>query len=418
MIDKSITFSEATKGRHRSFSTLVKPVGSSCNLACDYCYYLDKGRLYGDDGKVERMSDRTLENYVRSFCRGVDDPVITFCWHGGEPLLAGLDFYRKAMSFQRRYAEGRRVVNTLQTNGTLITDEWCSFFRDNDFLVGVSLDGPEDIHDGHRRNKEGHGTFSRVMQGVERLARHNVEFNTLSVVSDLSECRGVEVYDFFRSIGSRFMQFLPAVEYLSEEGRIVSPFDGGTRAPWSVSAEGYGRFMVDIFDRWVVSDVGRYFVQLFDVTLAQWMGVPSGLCAFAKSCGDGMAVERNGDVYCCDHFVYPQYRLGNISEESLGQMYASKRQFLFGMSKRTALNDKCLTCRYYFACTGGCPKHRFGSDEQKHGVNVLCDGYYMFFSHVAPFMERMAAVLSRGGEAEEVMPWARERLKTITINQK
>lgn len=409
MNNKSITFSEATKSSRKSFTTLVKPVGSSCNLACHYCYYTDKAALYG--GSTPCMSLSLLETYIKQFCRSIDVPEITFCWHGGEPLLAGIDFYKHALRLQRRYAGGRKVVNTIQTNGTLVDDEWCRLFADNDFLVGLSLDGPEDIHDGARRNKAGAPTFARVMRAVELFARHGVEFNTLSVVSRLSEGRGVETYDFLRAAGSRYMQFLPAVEYLSAEGRIVSPFDaGGSPAPWSVSPEGFGRFMTDIFDRWVTHDVGSYFVQLFDVALAQWVGVNPGLCSFSKSCGDGLAVEHNGDVYACDHFVYPEYRLGNITEGHLSDMYVSRDQFLFGMSKRSGLAEECTRCRYYFACTGGCPKHRFGGDSEHHGKNALCRGYYLFFDHVAPYMARMADLLRSGREASRVMEWARGRI--------
>ena len=395
---KSLTFGEAAKTATKAFTTLVKPVGSACNLRCSYCYYLDKSRLYE---REPVMSDELLREYVRQYIEANDVPEVTFCWHGGEPLLAGKDFYRKALRYQRKYANGKRIENTLQTNGMLIDDEWCGLFRDNGFLIGISIDGPKDIHDAYRKNATGRPSFDRVMQSVERMVRHRVEFNTLSVVNRLSEGRGGEVYEFLRSIGSRYMQFLPAVEYLSDTTppRILSPFESGSGypAPWSVSAEGFGQFLIDIFEIWRKRDVGTYFVQMFDVALAQWYGVKPGLCAFAKSCGDGLAVEHNGDVYACDHFVYPEFLLGNIRTDHLRTLYGSHRQFKFGIDKRNALPESCTRCRYYFACTGGCPKHRFGADARSglHGTNCLCTGYKMFFEHVEPYMVYMCDLLDK-----------------------
>lgn len=406
-IKKTITFSEASKSKVKAFTTLVKPVGSSCNLRCSYCYYIDKSRLY--EAPCHIMTDDVLEEYIRQFIESNDVEVVSFCWHGGEPLMAGLDFYKKAVKLQHRYAKGKRIENTLQTNGTLVNEEWCRFFKDNNFLVGLSLDGPSDIHDGYRLMADGRPTFSKVMQAVERFNQYGVEFNTLSVVNNLCEGRGVEVYNFFKSIGSRYMQFLPAVEYITPDGansRIVSPFEADVNsslALWSVSSLGYGKFMVDIFDEWLLCcDVGNYFVQLFDVTLGQWYGAPASLCSFAKSCGDGLVVEHNGDVYSCDHFVYPDYKLGNISTDHLRSMYVSSRQFLFGMSKRNGLPDSCTRCRYYFACTGGCPKHRFGGTDTLHGVNYLCEGYKYYFSHVEPYMVKMCSLLNSNRPVSDI----------------
>ncbi|MDR3366079.1 MAG: anaerobic sulfatase-maturation protein [Prevotellaceae bacterium] len=411
----AITYADALRySAPADFSTMVKPVGSACNLACRYCYYLDKAELY--NRRQPKMSAELLERYVERYIASCSSPVVTFVWHGGEPLLAGLDFFRLAMKLQRQYACGKKIENALQTNGLLVTQEWCKFFRSHSFLVGISIDGPKDIHDAHRRTHGDRPSFDRVMQAVELMSRLRVEYNTLSVVSNLSEGRGVEVYRFLKSIGSRFMQLLPALEHtvsVGEGGReaIVAPgAEGSHLAPWSVSAKGFGEFMCDIFDEWVLSDVGRYYVQLFDVALAQWVGAPPGLCSFAETCGSALAVEHNGDVYSCDHFVYPERKLGNLQHDDLTAMLASPQQFKFGVDKRNGLPRECLRCRYYFACRGECPKHRFelSADGEKN-KNALCEGYRMFFAHVEPYMLHMATLLSREQAPALVMPWAQAR---------
>ncbi len=392
--------------RPPAFGTMIKPVGSACNLDCHYCYYRDKSEIYG--GAMPCMSDELLETYIRQYIEGASQQNISFCWHGGEPLMAGLPFYRKAMELQRKYAGGKVIENTLQTNGILVNEEWCSFFKDNNFLIGLSLDGPEDIHDSFRRDCGGAPTFARVMKSVELMTRMGVEFNLLSTVNARSEGRGTEVYKFLRSL-NRYMQFLPVVEYVRQRpGKrplIVSPDEeDAVEAPWSVSAKGYGQFMCDVFDEWVRFDVGRCFVQLFDVTLANWCGVPPSLCAFGEVCGDGLVVEHNGDVYSCDHFVYPEYRLGNIRESELAVMYNSNEQQTFGRDKREALPMECKRCNYYFLCHGECPKHRFG--YAKNGepyMNVLCEGYKMFFRHTDPHMRYMKTLIEKGEPASGIM---------------
>ena len=352
-----------------AFSTMLKPAGSACNLDCHYCYYLDKAVQYG--GRQAVMSDELLELYVRQYIEANEVPTVQFCWHGGEPLLLGVDFYRKAMDFQQKYADGKKIENILQTNGTLVDEAWCDLFAGNNFLVGISLDGPQDIHDAFRLTKGGRPTFERVMRTIEMFQRSGVEYNTLSVVNRLCEGRGGEIYRFFRdTVHSRYMQFLPAVEHVVDKPGfhrplIVSPDREGARlAEWSVTAKGYGGFLCDVFDVWVVSDVGRTFVQMFDATLAQWCGVPPGVCSMGETCGDALVVEHNGDVYSCDHFVYPEYKLGNIRETPLSEIYRSRKRVDFGLAKRNALPAECLRCKYYFACRGECPKHRFetGSD--------------------------------------------------------
>jgi len=413
---KSLTFGDAIKSsRPTAFSTMIKPAGSLCNLDCHYCYYLDKAEIY--DNRQPLMSIDLLEEYIQQYIEGNDVPLVTFCWHGGEPLLIGLDFYRKAVEFQKKYKGEKQIDNALQTNGMLITREWCEFFRDNKFLIGVSIDGPKDIHDAFRLDKGGHPTFDKIMAGVEMMARIGVDYNTLSTVNRMSERRGAEVYRFLKSLGSRFMQFLPVVEHVVDlpggaRPRIVPPgYPGARRAEWGVTGEGYGRFMIDIFDEWVIQDVGSYFVQLFDVALAQWVGVSPGLCSFSETCGDALIVEHNGDVYSCDHYVYPQYRLGNLAEEGLLELFKSKEQFRFGINKRNTLPAECLRCKWYFACRGECPKHRF--DEAANGEknkNTLCEGYRAFFAHVDPYMQQMAEYLTNKQPAALVIPWARRRM--------
>ena len=397
--------------RTPAFGTMVKPIGSACNLDCCYCYYRDKGEIYG--GTMPRMSDKLLETYIKQYIEGVSQDNVTFCWHGGEPLLAGLPFFRKAMELQAKYAGGKVIENTLQTNGLLLNEEWCSLFKENNFLVGLSLDGPEEIHDAFRRDCGGFPTFSKVMKAAEMMNRCGVEFNILSTVNARSEGRGAEVYKFLSGINP-YLQFLPVVEYVKmREGKrplIVSPDDEtAVPAPWSVTAKGYGQFMCDVFDEWVKFDVGSRFVQLFDVTLANWCGVPPSLCAFAEVCGDGLVVEHNGDVYSCDHFVYPEYRLGNIMDSDLVTMYRSSEQQTFGRDKRDALPMECKRCNYYFLCHGECPKHRF--EYAKNGepyMNVLCEGYKMFFRHTDPYMRRMKTLIEKGYPASDIM---RENLR-------
>ena len=400
----------AKMGRAPAFGTMVKPIGSACNLDCHYCYYRDKSEIYSNN--MPRMSEEMLETYIRQYIQGASQQNISFCWHGGEPLMAGLPFYRKAMELQKKYAGDKVIENTLQTNGILLNEEWCSFFRDNNFLIGLSLDGPEDIHNAFRRDCGGAPTFARVMKAAELMRATGTDFNILATVNARSEGRGAEVYRFLRSL-NRFMQFLPVVEYVRQRpGKrplIVSPDDeDAVEAPWSVSSKGYGRFMCDVFDEWVKSDVGNCFVQLFDVTLANWCGVQPPLCAFGEVCGDGMVVEHNGDVYSCDHFVYPEYRLGNIMTGELAQMYRSEEQQSFGRDKRDALPMECKRCNYYFLCHGECPKHRFAyARNGEPYMNVLCEGYKIFFRHTDPYMRYMKTLIEKGEPASKVMEWRR-----------
>ena len=379
----------------QAFNIMIKPAGSLCNLRCHYCYYLDKAEIYG--GKEPRMTLEMLETFVREYIAANDVPEVFFNWHGGEPLLMGLDFYKKAMEFQKKYAGGKIIHNTLQTNGTLLTPEWARFFRENRFLIGVSLDGPKDVHDRYRMGKAGASTFERVLVGLSYLYKEGVEYNVMATVNRQSEGRGLEIYQLLKRAGTRFIQFMPVLEHV-KNGRIVDPQEeGASIAPWSVSAEGFGRFLCDIFDYWVRHDVGQVYVNQFDAMLALWCGVQPGTCTFAETCGGNSVIEHNGDLYPCDHFVYEKYKVGNVLETDLRTLMGSEKQIRFGIGKRNNLPKKCVTCKWFFACHGECPKHRFNSTETgETGLNALCEGYRMFFSHIAPYMDRMRQLLAEG----------------------
>ena len=373
---------------------LAKPAGSRCNLACKYCYYLEKSLLF-EKHSPQVMDDALLEKFIHDYIGAQTTQEVLFTWHGGEPLMRPLQFYKKAVALQRKYAAGRRIDNCLQTNGTLLTEEWCRFFKEQGWLVGVSVDGTQEMHDAYRRAKGGGPSHHKVMQGIRLLQKHGVEWNALAVVNDFNAEHPKEFYRFFKEIGCRFIQFTPIVERLlpHADGRQLAAVEEegtGGMMPFSVSPEQWGDFLIGIFDEWVKEDVGEYFVQLFDATLANWMGVQPGICTLARTCGHAGAIEWNGDVFACDHFVFPQYRLGNLREKSLVEMMYSPQQREFGRAKQTALPRQCRECRWLFACNGECPKNRFArtADGEK-GLNFLCSGYRRFFEHVAPYMDWM-----------------------------
>ena len=407
--DNSITLNDAVRlAGPVSFNIMLKPAGSLCNLSCRYCYYLDKADIYGGHEPV--MSEQMLETVVREYIAANEVPEVTFNWHGGEPLLLGMDFYRKALALQEKYAGGKVIHNTIETNGVLMDRAWAEFFGRNGFLVGISIDGPQDIHDRYRRDKGGAPSFERVMRAVNLLRTSGVAFNTMSTINKVSEGRGLEVYHFLKSIGSQYQQFMPVVEHV-KEGRIVDPSEEGAQiAPWSVSDLGFGRFLCDIFDEWVRADVSRVFVGQFDAALACWCGVQPGICVFGETCGGNAVIEHNGDLYPCDHFVYPKYKLGNIAETPIRELMASPAQVQFGIGKRNALPMACRRCKWFFACHGECPKHRFNRTERgETGLNALCRGYKLFYEHVAPYMEVMRDLLRQGMSPAGVIPWARMR---------
>ncbi len=360
----------------REIYVMAKPVGASCNLNCEYCYYLEKAHEKGPYSHVGQMDDKLLEKFVRQYIQSQTSPEVLFIWHGGEPMLRGIDFYRKALEFQRIYAGGKRIYNSLQTNGTLIDESWCQFLRENGFLLGVSIDGPAHIHDYFRKSRTNESTFSRVLRGTELLNKYGIEWNAMATVNSQNVTKPVEIYDFFKQMGCHYIQFTPVVEF--------------SRPYLSVTPEQWGKFLCDIFDCWWPGDVGRQFIQIFDATLANWMGLPPAVCTMARECGHAGAIEYNGDVYSCDHFVFPEYRLGNISEKSLAEMMYSPEQLQFGQSKYTSLSAKCRECKYLFLCNGECPKNR------QDGLNYLCEGYKSFFEHSAPAMIKMKDAILRG----------------------
>ena len=380
------------------FNLMFKPIGSVCNLNCDYCYYLDKAKMYSDNSV---MSLNLIEKIIKEYIQINDNEQIVFDWHGGEPLLLGLDYFKNIIKLQNKYKGDKHIFNTIQTNATLLNGDFAKFIKDNDFLVGVSIDGPQDVHDKYRKDKGGCPTFIKVMKGIELLHRYNVDFNTLTTISKAGEGRGLEVYQFMKSIGSRFMQFMPVLEYVNPyDNSVVSPDEkNSVVTSWSVDPLEYGKFMCDIFDYWVRHDVGNYFVNLFDSTLANYCGVNPGTCVYSEICGANAVVEHNGDVYPCDHFVYPQYKIGNLNEYSLQEIMSSDMITRFGIDKRNSLPMKCFKCKYFKVCHGECPKHRFGDS----GLNSLCDGLFCFYSHVESYMLKMKESVFERKEARHIM---------------
>lgn len=373
---------------------MLKPAGAHCNLACKYCYYLEKNKLY-PTAQRHLMSDEMLEQFTREYIEAQTMNQVLFTWHGGEPLLRSIDFYRKALSLQQKYAGGRHIDNVIQTNGTLLTDEWCEFFAQNHWLVGISIDGPQPYHDHYRLTAAGKPSWQKVMQGIKLLKKHGVEWNAMAVVNAYNANHPLEFYRFFKENGCQFLQFTPIVERLTrhEDGRTLASIADKDEIPLSeasVAPEQWGYFLCAIFDEWVRKDVGKIFVEIFDCTLANWMGVSPGICAYSKECGHAGVMEHNGDVYSCDHFVFPEYKLGNIRDHSLIDMLYGEQQQEFSRLKHSSLPRQCRECDMEFACHGECPKNRFMKDKYgDSGLNYLCPGYYHYYQHVAPYMDYM-----------------------------
>ena len=373
---------------------MLKPAGAHCNLACKYCYYLEKNKLY-PTAQRHLMSDEMLEQFTREYIEAQTMSQVLFTWHGGEPLLRSIDFYRKALSLQQKYAGGRRIDNVIQTNGTLLTDEWCEFFAQNHWLVGISIDGPQPDHDHYRLTAAGKPSWKKVMQGIKLLKKHGVEWNAMAVVNAYNANHPMEFYRFFKENGCQFLQFTPIVERLTrhEDGRTLASLADKNEIPLSeasVAPEQWGYFLCAIFDEWVRKDVGKIFVEIFDCTLANWMGISPGICAYSKECGHAGVMEHNGDVYSCDHFVFPEYKLGNIRDHSLIDMLYGEQQQEFSRLKHSSLPRQCKECDMEFACHGECPKNRFMKDKYgDSGLNYLCPGYYHYYQHVAPYMDYM-----------------------------
>lgn len=415
MVDNQQPFGRP-QGARAPFHVMAKPIGPLCNLDCKYCFYLEKEALFPTNERF-RMPGGVLEAYVRQYIGSQDADEINFAWQGGEPTLLGIEFFRGVVELQRKFGGGRRIRNAFQTNGILLDDAWGEFLKANDFLVGLSVDGPARLHDAYRVDKRGGATFERVMRGLEVLRRHGVEFNTLTVVNRVNGGHPLEVYDFLKGIGSTFLQFIPLVERKADlsaaeagMGLAAPPDPAGAEGDnppvteWSVQPTQYGKFLISVFDRWVREDVGRVFVNVFDAALANWYGADAGTCVFTHTCGSALAIEHNGDVYPCDHYVYPRLRLGNVLGGALGDMVNSTAQVKFGLDKRETLPRYCRECDARFACHGECPKHRFLKTPQgEPGLNYLCAGYKRFFRHIDPHMRAMAELLHAGRAPADVM---------------
>jgi uncharacterized protein len=383
---------------------LAKPTGAKCNLQCSCCFFLNKERLY--PGSRFRMSNEVLETYIRQLIESHQSPRVTVSWQGGEPTLMGIDFFQKAIGFQEKYQKpGMIFENTLQTNGTLLDDEWCEFFRKHDFLVGISIDGPQPLHDLHRRDKQGRPTFDRVMRGLRLLQKHGVEYNILTTVNRVNADHPLEVYRFlWDEAKTSWMQFIPAIERLND-GAVTIFQEGTTVSERSVQPQQFGNFLIKVFDEWVRHDVGTVFVQTFEAAVRNWLGLPSsGMCVFDATCGHGLALEHNGDLYACDHFVEPNYLLGNIQHSHMLELVASEQQRTFGRNKLELLPRSCQECEVWFACKGECLKNRFGeTPEGEPGLNYLCAGYKAFFRHIDRPLKIMAQLMRQEQPAARVM---------------
>jgi uncharacterized protein len=394
---------------------VAKPVGPVCNLNCEYCFYLEKQALYGP-GEQYRMSDEVLSAFITDYVSTQPTPEVAFVWQGGEPTLAGLDFFKRVVELQKPLAGRKIISNALQTNGTLLTDEWCAFLREHHFMVGISLDGPEEVHNRYRRDRGGNGSFAQVLRGLRLLQKHGVAYNVLACVARETERRPLDVYRFLRDQGIEYIQFSPVVERLPdarsrEQGlRLAGPAALDREEtqievfPWSVSPEGYGDFLIEIYEEWVRNDVGRVFVMNFEWALNAWLGNPSPVCVHARTCGRSVVIEHNGDVFACDHYVYPQYRLGNILHNGLLQMVEASGEKSMGIAKEVSLPRWCRECDVLAACQGGCPKHRFAQTcYDEPGLHYLCGGYLKFFLHIRKYLKAMTTLLEHGYPAAQVM---------------
>lgn len=379
----------------RPLYVMTKPAGAHCNLACDYCYYLEKQKLY-QNGEKHVMSDQLTEVFVREYIQSQFGREVNFTWHGGEPMIRPLSYYKKVVRWQRQYAEGKTILNCLQTNGTLLTPEWCRFLHDEGWLVGISIDGPQNMHDAYRMKRNGAPTWEKVMQGIEMLDRYEVEWNAMAVVNDITAARPLDFYRFFRDeLECRYLQFTPVVERIHrhQDGRHLAHVMDGEEyavAPFSVTPEAWGEFLCTMFDEWYRNDVGEMFVQTFEATLANWAGVTPGVCSLSDWCGHAAVMEHNGDIYCCDHFVFPEYYLGNIRNRGILDMLNCEKQMAFADMKTKGLPAQCHKCQWQFACHGECPRNRFvKTKDGEPGLNYLCEGYRRYFEHVAPYMEEL-----------------------------
>ncbi|MBF0496920.1 MAG: anaerobic sulfatase maturase [Deltaproteobacteria bacterium] len=404
----------------QGFHLMAKPAGPSCNLRCGYCFYREK-KTFFPANTMFRMSDEVLETYTREYIESQPGSAVVFDWQGGEPTVLGVDFFQRALDLQQKYGQGKQISNTLQTNGTLLDEAWCAFLSRNKFLVGLSLDGPEAVHDAFRLDKDGRPTCARVLDKLRMMQRYGVEVNVLATINSQSATHPLEVYRFFRQQGVQFIQFIPIVERetdseaenlgisLAAPPSLTHEEKSTTVTPWSVEPTQYGEFLIQVFQEWIRNDVGRIFVMNFEWTLGAWAGVAPGVCYLAPRCGGNLILEHNGDIFSCDHFMYPVFRLGNILERGLKEMVQSTQQIAFGASKETALPGYCRGCELLFACRGGCPKHRFAtSPDGESGLNYLCEGFKKFYHYVHPAMTRMVELIYRGIPVQKIMEVAEQ----------
>lgn len=384
---------------------MAKPVGAKCNLRCRYCYYLEKDAMYPSHFFLHKhISDSLLDEFIRQYIECQSQREIMFIWHGGEPLLLGVDFYRKVIRLQHQYKGAHVIDNCIQTNATLIDEDWCKFLADNHWLVGVSIDGPEHIHNEYRKYVGGMGSFTQVMQGIELLNRYNVEWNVLATVNNITARNAVECYDFLTNLGTQFLQFTPVVERMSADGMLVCSDERASDVTsFSVTPADWGSFTCQIFDRWASGDVGKVFVRLIEDTLANWCGVPPGTCALAESCGYNVAMEWNGDVFSCDHFTFPQHRIGNINDKTLTELIYGEKQSEFRQRKHQCLPHQCRQCKWLKICNGECPRNRFVQNGDDFPKNYLCEGYRKFFAHVEPYMNLMKRYISEDRTIPEAL---------------
>jgi uncharacterized protein len=401
--------------RPQGIHCVAKPIGPACNLNCEYCFYLEKQALFGR-GEQYRMSDEVLSAFIANYITSQPVPVVEFVWQGGEPTLLGLDFFKRVVELQRQYAKRKTIKNSLQTNGTLLTDDWCRFMKQHNYLVGISIDGPKEIHDRYRRDRKVNGTFDQVMRGLRLLQKNKVEYNVLASVARETARYPLEIYRFLRDAGVEFIQFSPIVERkadmrssqqglrLSGPASLDKPELRTGVTPWSVVPEEYGDFLITIYEEWVRHDVGRVFVMNFEWALNAWIGNPSPVCIHAEECGRSLVIEHNGDVYACDHCVYPEYRLGNVLTDRLPDLAERSRETGFGVAKETALPRSCRDCIVLAACRGGCPKHRFAASYcNESGLHYLCEGYKKFFLHIRKYCRAMTQLLEHGYPASCIM---------------
>jgi len=411
------------------FHVLVKPTGPKCNLQCEYCFYKEKeDNVYAEQNRDNalNMDEALMEQYVQRYIESQSQAKgkeINFLWQGGEPTMRGIAFFERAVELQQKYCPpGKTIHNHFQTNGILINENWAKFFAKHNFLIGISIDGPQFVHDLYRKTLKGAGSFQKVMKGLEWLKAYNVEFNTMTVVGRHNEKLGAEVYQALRGMGSTTMQFIPLVERFDPQQHLSSPPEQDSQkyhkvTKWSVTESGYGHFMNAVFDEWIKTDVGKVSVQLFDVQLGIWLGQPSSLCIYSKNCSGGVVMEHNGDVYSCDHYVYPEYKLGNANESPIETLVNSEAQKRFSQNKFESLPDKCRSCDYQKACYGGCPKHRFNEDKDGgFGHNYLCKSYTRFFDHAGPWIHQMAQLIRHGRQAADIMMHPQIRARAAGVH--